>query len=165
MTLTHLDPDGRPRLVDVSEKVISRRRASAAGYLELCQECSGALGNGNFAKGDPWSLARISAIAGVKLTAQLLPLAHPLNIDAIDVEHRWDPTGRRAWLRVEVSCEGRTGVEMEAVIGVCAGLAGLYDALKALSHEMALGPVKLLRKDGGRSGMITTPWAECPWPQ
>jgi len=163
MELTHLDPDGRPKMVDVSAKDISRRTAAAAGYMLLCKECADALSEGHCKKGDPWSLARISAILGVKNAPGLLPLAHPLTVDAANVSHHWDATQRRAWLLVEVSCEGRTGVEMEAIVGVMAGLAGLYDALKAVSHEMELGPVKLLRKDGGRRGALSAPWPDCPW--
>jgi cyclic pyranopterin phosphate synthase len=150
-------------MVDVSEKPITRRRASAAGYLELCPECADALINGLGPKGDPWSLARVSAISGVKQTANLLPLAHTLTLDSIIVDHHWDETAKRAWLKVEVSCEARTGVEMEAIIGVSSGLAGLYDMLKAVSHQMALGQVKLLKKEGGRSGSVIVSWPECPW--
>jgi cyclic pyranopterin phosphate synthase len=163
MALTHIDSDGRPKMVDVSEKPITRRRASAAGYLELCPECADALASGSGLKGDPWSLARISAISGVKQTANLLPLAHPLTMDAINVDHHWDETARRAWLKVDVSCEARTGVEMEAIIGVSTGLAGLYDVLKALSHQMELGQIKLLKKEGGRRGNVIVSWPECPW--
>ena len=163
MALTHLDADGRPRMSDVSAKAVTRRKASAAGYLELCQECADALTNEIGPKGDPWSLTRISAISGVKHTAHILPLTHPLTLDAITIDHLWDAKNRRAWLYVEVSCEGRTGVEMEAIIGVWAGLAGLYDALKAINHQMVLGPVKLLGKEGGQRGTITAPWPECPW--
>jgi len=163
MELTHLDSEGRPKMVDVSAKAISRRTATAAGYMVLCKECSDALSEGKYTKGDPWSLAIISAISGVKHAPHLLPLAHPLIVDAVNVSHHWDGGQRRAWLMVEVSCEGRTGAEMEAIIGVCAGLAGLYDALKALSHQMELGPVRLLKKDGGRSGTTSAPWPDCPW--
>ena len=164
MTLTHIGPDGRPKMVDVSAKAVTRRRASAAGYLELCQECAKALEDGNgLNKGDPFSLARIAAINGVKHVANLLPLAHPLTLDAISIDHHWDATKKRAWLCVEVSCESRTGVEMEAIIGVSIGLAGLYDILKAISHEMTLGPIRLLKKEGGRRGTIIAPWPDCPW--
>jgi len=150
-------------MVDVSAKTITRRKASAAGYLELCQECADALTNELAPKGDPWSLAIISAISGVKHTAHILPLTHTLTLDAITIDHHWDAKNMRAWLHVEVSCESRTGVEMEAIIGVCAGLAGLYDALKAISHQMALGPVRLLGKEGGQRGIIAVPWPDCPW--
>jgi cyclic pyranopterin phosphate synthase len=163
MTLTHLDPEGRPIMVDVSDKTITRRRAVAAGYLALCPECAEALEQGGGPKGDPWTTARLGAIGGAKRTGDLIPLAHPLVLDGVTVEHHWDPATRRAWMRVEVSVEGRTGVEMEALTGVSLGLLVLYDMLKAVSHRMELGPVKLLRKEGGRRGMIEQPWPECPW--
>ncbi len=161
--LTHLDPEGRPKMVDVSAKAVTRRLAVAAGYLELDAPAAKALMQGGGPKGDPWSVARIGAVGGVKRASDLIPLAHPLAIEAVDVVHHWDPEKRRAWLRVQVSCEGRTGIEMEALAGVTVGLLVLYDMLKAVSHDMALGPARLLRKEGGRRGSITVPWDECPW--
>ncbi len=163
MTLTHLDPEGRPRMVDVSPKAVTRRRAVAAGYLALGEDCARALESGGGPKGDPWSVARIGAITGAKRTGDLIPLAHPLALEAVTVEHRWDPALRRAWLRVEVSVEGRTGVEMEALTGVSLGLLVLYDMLKAVSHRMEVGPVRLLLKEGGRRGRIAETWEDCPW--
>jgi len=163
MTLTHLDPEGRPVMVDVSGKTATRRRAVAAGYLELCEECAAALEGGGGPKGDPWTTARIGAIGGAKRTGDLIPLAHPLALDAVTVEHHWDAVRRRAWLRVEVSVEGRTGVEMEALTGVSLGLLVLYDMLKAVSHRMEIGPVRLLLKEGGRRGLVTQAWEESPW--
>lgn len=161
--LTHLDPEGRPKMVDVSEKAVTRRRAVAAGCLELDAPAAEALAKGGGPKGDPWSVARIGAVGGVKRAADLIPLAHPLAIEAVDVTHHWDPATRRAWLRVAVSCEGRTGIEMEALAGVTVGLLVLYDMLKAVSHGMTLGPARLLRKEGGRRGTVTLPWEGCPW--
>ena len=165
MTLTHLDPEGRPRMVDVSEKVVTRRKAVAAGCLILGPECARALEQGGGPKGDPWSVVRVAAVGGVKRTADLIPLAHPLVVDGVNVEHEWDAATRRAWLKVEVSMEGRTGVEMEAMAGVTVGLLALYDMLKAAGHEMELGPVRLLHKSGGRRGTVAWPWPECPWPE
>ncbi len=163
MILTHLDPEGRPRMVDVSAKTPTRRRATAGGCMTLGVTCAAALEQGGGPKGDPWSVVRIAAVGGVKRTSDLIPLAHPLTIDAVNVDHRWDPSTRKAWLRVEVSMEGRTGVEMEAMAGVTVGLLALYDMLKAAGHEMELGPVRLLHKSGGRRGVIQWPWPECPW--
>ena len=163
MSLTHLDPEGRPRMVDVSEKAVTRRRAVAAGYLALCEACAAALEAGAGPKGDPWTTARIGAIGGAKRTGELIPLAHPLVLDAVTVDHHWDAAARRAWMRVEVSVEGRTGVEMEALAGVSLGLLVLYDMLKAVSHRMEIGPVRLLLKEGGRRGLVVQPWDECPW--
>jgi cyclic pyranopterin monophosphate synthase len=161
--LTHLDPEGRPTMVDVSAKAVTRRVAVAAGYLELDAPAAEALALGGGPKGDPWSVARLGAVGGVKRTSDLIPLAHPLAIEAVDVAHHWDPSTRRAWLRVQVSCEGRTGIEMEALTGVTVGLLVLYDMLKAVSHGMTLGPTRLLRKEGGRRGTVTQPWEGCPW--
>jgi len=161
--LTHLDPDGRPRMVDVSAKNPTRRRAVAVGCLRLGEACARALEGAALPKGDPWSLARIGAVNGVKRCADLIPLAHPLLIEAIQVEHHWDPGGRRAWLRVEVACEGRTGVEMEAMSGVTNGLLVLYDMLKAAGQDMDLGPVRLLLKEGGRRGTVSQDCPGAPW--
>ena len=163
MTLTHLDPEGRPRMVDVAGKAVTRRRAVAAGYLALCPECARALEEGGGPKGDPWTVARIGAITGAKRTGDLIPLAHPLPLEAVTVEHSWDPVLMRAWLRVEVATEGRTGVEMEALTGVSLGLLVLYDMLKAVSHRMEVGAVRLLLKEGGRRGRVAQPWEGCPW--
>jgi len=165
MTLTHLDPEGRPRMVDVSDKASTRRRAVAAGYLSLSPACAEALEQGGGPKGDPWTLARIGAVTGAKRTGDLIPLAHPILLDGVTVAHHWDPALRRAWLRVEVTVEGRTGVEMEALTGVSVGLLVLYDMLKAVSHAMTLGPVQLLLKEGGRRGRVAEPWPTCPWPE
>lgn len=161
--LTHLDPEGRPRMVDVGDKAATARRAVALGYLELDEPAAAALAGGGGPKGDPWSVARIGAVNGAKRTSDLIPLCHPLALDAITVSHAWEAGSRRAWLRVEVRVTGRTGVEMEALAGVTGGLLTLYDMLKAVSHRMALGPVRLLLKEGGRRGTVTWPWAEAPW--
>jgi cyclic pyranopterin phosphate synthase len=163
VSLTHLDPEGRPVMVDVSAKAVTRRRAAAAGYLQLDPDCAAALEAGGGPKGDPWSTARIGAVGGAKRAWELIPLAHPLALDGVTVEHHWDAAGRRAWFRVEVTVEGRTGVEMEALAGVSAGLLVLYDMLKAVSHRMEIGPVRLLLKEGGRRGRIEEPWPGCPW--
>jgi len=163
MSLTHLDPEGRPRMVDVSAKAVTRRRAVAAGYLALCEACAEALEAGGGPKGDPWNTARIGAIGGAKRAGDLIPLAHPLALAAVTVDQHWDAAARRAWLRVEVSVEGRTGVEMEALTGVSLGLLVLYDMLKAVSHRMEIGPVRLLLKEGGRRGTVTEDWDACPW--
>lgn len=161
--LTHLDPEGRPRMVDVSDKVPTRRRAVAAGCLQLGEACARALEGGSLPKGDPWSIARIGAINGVKRCSELIPLAHPLLLDGIHIDQHWDAENSKAWLRVEVVCVGRTGVEMEAITGVSCGLLVLYDMLKAAGQDMSLGPVRLLLKEGGRRGTVTQAWSDAPW--
>lgn len=167
--LTHLDPEGLPRMVDVGAKAVTKRRAVAAGVLQLDEAASDALTSSlqspasGLKKGDPWPVVRIAAIQGVKRASDLIPLAHPLAMDGVEVEHRFDPINRQAWLRVEVRCESKTGVEMEALAGVSAGLLALYDMLKAVSQAMDVGPVRLLLKEGGRRGAVTRTWAGCPW--
>lgn len=155
-------------MVDVGEKVPTARRAVALGCLNLDAPAAEALEAAtarpsSLKKGDPWGVARIAAIQGVKRTSDLIPLCHPLALEGIAVEEHWDPGARRAWLRVEVRLTGKTGVEMEALAGVSAGLLALYDMLKAVSHRMELGPVRLLLKEGGRRGRIHWPWDGAPW--
>lgn len=167
--LTHLDPEGLPRMVDVGAKAVTKRRAVAAGVLQLDEAAALALsgsrkpGAGAPGKGDPWPVVHIAAIQGVKRASDLIPLAHPLVMDGVEVAHTFDPVTRQAWLRVEVACESKTGVEMEALAGVSAGLLALYDMLKAISQAMDVGPVRLLLKEGGRRGVVTRPWMGCPW--
>ena len=161
--LTHLDPEGLPRMVDVGAKAMTARRAVAAGCLQLDEAAAAALAGQSLKKGDPWPVVRIAAIQGVKRASDLIPLAHPLAVDGVEVAHRFDAATRKAWLRVEVRCAAKTGVEMEALAGVTAGLLALYDMLKAVSQAMDLGPVRLLLKEGGRRGAVTRPWEGCPW--
>ena len=167
--LTHLDPEGLPRMVDVGAKTLTKRRAVAAGVLQLDEAASEALASSlrppasSLKKGDPWPVVRIAAIQGVKRASDLIPLTHPLAVDGVEVTHAFDPVTRQAWLRVEVRCESKTGVEMEALAGVSAGLLALYDMLKAVSQAMDIGPVRLLLKEGGRRGVVTRAWDRCPW--
>ncbi len=166
-TLTQLDAEGLPRMVDVGDKASTRRRAVAGGFLALGEACAaaleGAMADRPLKKGDPWAVARLGAVMAAKRTSDLIPLAHPLVLDAVTVEHHWDATRRRAWFMVEVRVQGRTGVEMEALTAVTGGLLVLYDMLKAAGQDMELGPVRLLLKEGGRHGRILKPWPEAPW--
>jgi len=161
--LTHLDPEGLPRMVDVGAKAVTARRAVAVGVLQLDEGAAEALASQALKKGDPWPVVRIAAIQGVKRASDLIPLAHPLTLDGVEVTHTFHLATRQAWLRVEVRCESKTGVEMEALAGASAGLLALYDMLKAVSQAMDVGPVRLLLKEGGRRGIVTRPWMDCPW--
>lgn len=164
--LTHLDASGQPRMVDVSDKAITARRAVAVGCLVLGPSNAEALEKalaGSGKKGDPFAVARIGAVNGAKRASDLIPLAHPLLLTAITIDHHWDPAKAVAWIRAEVRTEGRTGVEMEAMAAVTGGLLTLYDMLKAAGQDMELGPVRLLLKEGGRSGSIHRAWPEAPW--
>lgn len=150
--LTHIDSAGKVRMVDVGEKPPTRRTAVAEGRLRMMPDTLAAIRAGHVEKGEALAVARIAAIAGVKKTAALIPLCHPVPIDGVEVDI--DPIETLPGLRVRVSvtAEWRTGVEMEALTGVSVALLTLFDMCKAIDRGMELGPVRLLEKHGGRSG-------------
>lgn len=150
--LTHVDDAGRVRMVDVGEKPNSRRVAVAAGEIRMRPETLAAIRSGSIEKGEALAVARIAAIGGAKAASSWIPLCHPIPIDAVDVDIEPDETLPGYRFRVRVSANWRTGVEMEALSGVAAGLLALYDMSKAIDRGMTLGPIRLLEKHGGRSG-------------
>lgn len=153
--LTHLDEQGRVRMVDVGGKPVTRRRAVAEGFLRMEPATLEALRAGRVEKGDALAVARLAAIGGAKRTAELVPLCHPVPLDAVEVEVIPDAELPGVRLVVRTSAEARTGVEMEALAGVAAGLLALYDMCKALERGMTIGPIRLLEKAGGASGRWT----------
>lgn len=148
--LTHLDDEGRARMVDVGGKDVTEREAVAEAIVTMNGETADALFSGGLPKGDAPAVARIAAIMGAKRTADLVPLCHPIDVTAIDV----DVTRAKDGARVEVAVRttGRTGVEMEAMTGAALGAIALYDMIKGLDRGAEIGPVRLLSKSGGRSG-------------
>ncbi len=155
--LSHLDDTGRPRMVDVSGKRVSRRVAVAEGRVKLAPETLTAIRSNATPKGDVLAVARLAAIGGAKRTADWIPLCHPLPIEAVDVEIDLDDSAGEVRLRVRVSAEGRTGVEMEAMCAVAAGALTVYDMVKGIDRGVSIGPIRLLEKRGGRSGAWTRP--------
>ena len=157
--LTHLDGSGRARMVDVGDKPATRRRAVAEGTIRMAPETLRAIREQELRKGDALTVARLAAIGGAKRTSDLVPLCHPLPLDGVDVEiedvppEAGGPPGLR--LRVAASTRAATGVEMEALCGVTAGLLALYDMAKSRDRGMTLEGVRLLEKSGGRSGHWT----------
>lgn len=149
--LTHLNAAGEAHMVDVGDKEVSAREASAEGFITLGPAALDALARGQLKKGDALAVARIAGIAAAKRAADLIPLCHPLPLTGVAVELTVLPPDRvRAWARVR--CVGRTGVEMEALTAVSAALLTVYDMVKAVDKGPVLGPVQLLTKSGGRSG-------------
>lgn len=152
--MTHLDAEGRARMVDVSDKPVTRRRAIAEGRVRMSPETLRAIRDGDVPKGDVLAVARLAAIGGAKRTAETIPLCHPLPLTSVEVdvelEHADPDPGLR--ITVETTVEARTGVEMEALCGVSAGLLAVYDMCKALDRGMEIGEVRLVAKEGGRSG-------------
>ncbi len=149
---SHLDESGRVRMVDVGDKPVTRRHAAAEGTIRMRRETLDALLAGQMEKGDALAVARLAAIGGAKRTADLVPLCHPLPLEAIDVEVRPEAALPGVRVRVRTSAEARTGVEMEALTAVAAGLLAVYDMCKAIDRGMEIGPLRLLEKSGGVSG-------------
>lgn len=149
---THLDSRGNPRMVDVGDKNVTSRRAIAEGEIRMTAETARAITSGNVPKGSVITVSELAGVMGAKRTADLIPLCHPLSLSSVKVELTVDPTlpGLRA--RAEVRVEGRTGVEMEALTAVSCALLTVYDMCKALDRTMEIGRIRLLHKEGGRSG-------------
>lgn len=148
--LTHIDEIGTARMVDVGAKPATARMARAGGYIRMNAEALAAIKAGNAPKGDVLGTARIAAIMAAKKTGELIPLCHPLAIDAVDVDFAYGSDGIR--VTATASLTGKTGVEMEAMVGASVALLTIYDMAKALDKGMAIGDVRLLEKTGGKSG-------------
>lgn len=149
--LSHIDERGQARMVDVSLKQATLRRARAESWVEMSLATFLALSKGETPKGDVIAAVRLGAIMACKATSSLIPLCHPLPIDSARCEVVLHPPDR-VQIMVEVQTTGRTGVEMEALTGASVGSLILYDMLKALDKELVIGPTQLLEKSGGKSG-------------
>ena len=136
--LSHVDEDGRARMVDVGHKPLQRRTARAAGTILLAPETRELIRRNGMKKGDVLGVAQVAGIQAAKRTAELIPLCHPLPLDKIS------PDGVTA--TSEVRCVGRTGVEMEALTAVAVALLTVYDMCKAVDSQMRIGPIALLEK-------------------
>jgi cyclic pyranopterin phosphate synthase len=148
--LTHLDAESRARMVDVSEKAETHRRAVAESFVRLSPKTISLLGKGRLPKGDALETARLAGILAAKRTPDLIPLCHPLLLSHVDVEAESCGTGVR--FLASVSCFGATGVEMEALTAASVAALTLYDMVKAVEKGAAIEKVRLLEKSGGKSG-------------
>ena len=148
--LTHLDESGAARMVDVGGKPETARSATATGRIAMHPATLAAIRDGDMPKGDVLASARIAGIMAAKKTAELIPLCHPLALDAVTVEFAFEADGVRATARASLT--GRTGVEMEAMTAAAIALLTVYDMAKALDKGMVVEEVRLLEKTGGKSG-------------
>ena len=150
--LTHINENGEAIMVDVSGKAVTAREAKAEGTIYVGAEILRLLQDDALPKGDVLAAARIAGIMACKKTSDIIPLCHPLPITkaSVDLEILEEKTAIRAICTVKT--EGKTGVEMEALTGVSAALLTIYDMCKAVSKEMVIGDVHLVRKSGGKSG-------------
>lgn len=150
--LTHLDASGRLKMVDVGDKEVTSRRARARAEVLMAEETLEMVAGGGLEKGDAVAVARLAGIMAAKRTPDLIPLCHPLNLSHVSVDVR-PITGRgRIEITAEVRCEGRTGVEMEALTAATAAALALYDMVKAVDKGLVISGIMLLEKSGGRSG-------------
>lgn len=149
--LTHLDAAGNARMVDVGGKAETRRLAIASGRIRMSAAALAAIRAGDAPKGDVLAAARIAGIMGAKKTAELIPLCHPLALDAVTLDFAFEEDAVRA--TATASLTGRTGVEMEAMTATCIALLTIYDMAKALDKAMVIEGVRLIEKQGGKSGL------------
>lgn len=148
--LTHLDEDGAARMVDVGGKPETARSATATGRIRMSPEALIAVREGSGPKGDVLAAARIAGIMAAKKTGELIPLCHPLALDAVQVDFVFEADAVRATARASLT--GRTGVEMEALAAAGLALLTVYDMAKALDKGMVIEELRLLEKTGGKSG-------------
>ena len=139
-------------MVDIADKGITRRIAIAGGSIRMLPATLAKIREGSAAKGDVLGIARIAAIQGAKRTADLIPLCHPIALTRVTVDFTVDEAGASVHCRAQAECDGRTGVEMEALTAVQVGLLTIYDMVKAIDRGMVITDVRLLEKHGGKSG-------------
>lgn len=152
MTLTHLDENDKPKMVDVSEKAETVRTATASGVISMSPEAYRAVVENTAKKGPVLQTAVIAAIQGAKRTPDLIPMCHPLMLSSVktEIEELPELPGFKLWVTAKLT--GKTGVEMEALTGVSVGLLTIYDMLKAIDKGMVIREIRLESKTGGKSG-------------
>lgn len=152
MEFTHFDEQGNARMVDVSEKEITRRVAVAEGTISVSREVMDAIRDGAVKKGDVLTVAQVAGIMGTKRTPDLIPMCHPLSLTNASVVFEPDEDACEIKAVCRAVTDGKTGVEMEALTGVTTALLTVYDMCKAIDKRMVIKDVHLVSKDGGKSG-------------
>ena len=153
--LTHVDRSGRVRMVDVSGKRVTARVAVARGRVSMNRKTLAGLRAGRTAKGNVLATAHLAGVMAAKRTAEMIPLAHPLVLDGVDLTFTFDGPGSSVGIESRVRTRGRTGVEMEALAAVMVAALTIYDMLKAVDRGMVMGDFALWEKRGGGSGVWT----------
>lgn len=154
-SLTHLDQEGRARMVDVGSKPATDREATAKGYVSVSPETIILIQQGLMKKGDVLTVAQLAGIMGAKRTSDLIPLCHPLPLNRVDVALDVDGKLNRVNITATVSTSAKTGVEMEALTAVSVAALTVYDMCKSADRGVRIEEIRLVRKRGGRSGDIT----------
>ena len=149
--MSHFDSQGASRMVDVSGKDVTERTARACGQVRMAAETLALVRDRKLAKGDVLEVARLAAIMAAKKTSDLIPLCHPLPLDAVNVSFSF-PDGETVEIEAQVQVTARTGVEMEALTAVSVAALTIYDMCKSVDRSMVLDAIRLEEKSGGRSG-------------
>lgn len=149
---THFNEQGRAKMVDVGEKGVTRRTAVAAARVLVNDETFSLIRSGGMKKGDVLTVAQIAGVMGAKRTPELIPMCHPILMDGIDLTLHLDEDRRSVEIRATVTCDGRTGVEMEALTAVATAALTVYDMCKAVQKDMVIADVRLVSKTGGVHG-------------
>jgi cyclic pyranopterin monophosphate synthase len=156
-SLTHLNAEGEARMVDVSDKLITRRSATAEALVKMSLATLQQIASGNAPKGDVLATVRVAGIMAAKQTANLIPLCHPLPISKVSIDLQADQSLPGYRIQATVSIEGKTGVEMEALTAATVAALTLYDMAKAIEKSIEIGSIRLLSKTGGKSGDYAAP--------
>lgn len=151
-SLTHIDKNGNAVMVDISEKDVTARYAVAGGHISMSDEAIRAVTEGAAPKGDVLAAARIAGIMAAKRTSDLIPLCHQLNLSKVSIDFEVSPEEGYIRCTCSVRLNDRTGAEMEALCGVSVALLTVYDMCKAIDKSMEISAIRLLEKDGGKSG-------------
>ena len=150
--LSHLDAQGRAKMVDVSDKDITSRIAVARGTIHMRAETLALILANKVEKGDVFSVARVAGIMAAKKTSELIPMCHPLSITSVEIDLTPAENPARVEIEASVRVSGQTGVEMEAMAAVAVAGLTIYDMCKAVDREMSIGEIRLIKKSGGKSG-------------
>ena len=151
---THVDENGNARMVDVSEKAVTSRTATACGTITMSRACFDMVARGRAKKGDVLGVAQVAGIMATKRTSDLIPLCHLLNLNKSKVEFTLDEENCSITVLCTAGCQGQTGVEMEALTGASVALLTVYDMCKAVDRAMVISGIHLVEKQGGKSGLF-----------
>ena len=152
MDFTHFNDQGRAKMVDVGEKSPTRRTATAAARVLVNESTFALIRSGGMKKGDVLTVAQVAGVMGAKRTPDLIPMCHPILMDGIDLSLHLDEQRCAVEIQATVSCDGRTGVEMEALTAVSTAALTVYDMCKAVQKDMVITDIRLLKKTGGVHG-------------
>lgn len=154
MDLTHINEQGRAKMVDVSEKEDTSREAVAVGSIYMKKETLERIKEGGIKKGDVLSVAQVGGIMGAKNTSNIIPMCHPINISGCNISFKLDFENYKIDIEAAAKTVGKTGIEMEALTAVSIAALTIYDMCKAIDREMTISNIMLIKKSGGKSGLF-----------